>query len=234
MDIISKINKRQSELGLTDKELSEKTGINEYTLYYVKKYRQYLSKVGYYALCTVLGIPIVDYVDALLEENKALVGSPESNLEIAANFVDTDYLEKLEKELVSLKRLQDRVDSKNELINSQRKEIEQLSKELNDIKQRDIDIEKESYSRGIREGVAKVQQALKVEKEKEFQRAERQYKSDIKRLEGSIQKLEESYYNLYKYTAFDLKVDMSNFSIPRLMSVDEIHILNVEKEKRNE
>lgn len=229
MDFISKVNKRQKELGLTDKELSEKTGINEYTLYYVKKYRQYLSKVGYYALCAVLDISVVDYVDALLEENRGIVGAPESNLEIAAQYVNIEYLEKLEKELVSLKTLKDRIESKDILINSQNKEIENLTKELQYLKNTDTDIEKEAYSKGIKEGLIKIQQSMKVEKDKDFQRAERQYKSEIKKLENSLNKLEESYYNLYTYVAFQLKGNLDGFSIPLYMSLEEIHKLSILK-----
>lgn len=225
MDFISKVNAKQKELGLSDKELAEKTGINEYTLYYVKKYRQYLTKVGYYALCTVLDIKVVDYIDALIEENRGIVGPPESNMEIAAQSVDLDYLEKLEKELLSLKTLKDRVETKDNLINNQKKEISELEQKVKELKVRDTKIEKEAYSRGIKDGLVKIQQTMKVEKEKDFHRAENQYKKDIKRLENSIKKLEESYYNLYRYVAFNLQGNLEGFSIPLYMTLEEIHKL---------
>ncbi len=170
MDFISKVNEKQKELGLTDAELSKKTGINEYTLYYVKNYRQYLTKVGYYALCSVLKIKVVDYIDALLEENKGLVGSPESNLELASNFPDLDYLERLEKELVALKKLKDRIDSKDAVINSQLIEIKELKKELEELNKKNSDLEKAAYSQGVKAGLVQIQQMKRLESEKELKR----------------------------------------------------------------
>ena len=98
MDFVKLMSTVQRDKGLSDADMAKLTGISEYTYYGLKKYRVYLSKVAYFAISSVLGLPIEKntVIDDIIVENRNIVGLPESNLSIAAECVNPDYLEKME------------------------------------------------------------------------------------------------------------------------------------------
>ena len=106
MDFIKLMSAKQKQKGYSDKKMSELTGISEYSYYNLKKYRIYLSKVAYYSISSVLGLNMLsdEEINHIIEENRGIVGTPESNLNIAAECVNPEYLEKMQVELVKLKK----------------------------------------------------------------------------------------------------------------------------------
>ena len=86
MDFITLVSAKQKSKKLTDKQIAELSGIPEYCYYNLKMYRTYLTKVAYYSLSCVLDLPIDsnEKIEDILIENKNKVGTPETNLSIAA------------------------------------------------------------------------------------------------------------------------------------------------------
>ena len=95
MDFIQLIKSKQVESGLSDLEISKKSGIDEYTYYNLIKYRCYLSRVAYFTLSAIFSLPILTdlEIDEIISENKKLVGTPESNLYVAETYGDIQRIE---------------------------------------------------------------------------------------------------------------------------------------------
>jgi hypothetical protein len=133
-----------------------------------------------------------------IAENKEIVGLPESNLNIAAECVNPDYLEKMELELARLKKVSDTVDEKNKVISSQFIEIERLKKELesdwNDLNKKI----QEAYSNGVREGAAKVELMHTSANQSMMMALNEEYTEKIDKLERALHRVEKQYISLYK------------------------------------
>lgn len=230
MDFIKLVDSVQNNKGFSDSEMSKLTGISEYTYYALKKYRIYLSKVAYFSISCVLGLPIEKdtEIESILEENKKIVGLPESNLAIAAECVNPEYLEKMEVELSKLKKTLDTVDEKNKVITAQYAEIERLRKELeqgwNDLNQKI----QEAYSDGIREGAMKIEIMKTSAHESMMMDLNEEYTDKIDKLERALYKVEKQYFELYKlvynynHLSIDTVIDLSNFEKPLALIKEEI------------
>lgn len=222
MDYITLITSVQRDKNISDAEMSNLTGINEYTYYALKKYRIYLSKVAYFSISSVLGLPIGtnDEIEDILLENKEKVGSPESNLSIAAECVNPDYLEKIEKELARLKQVADVIEEKNKVISNQFVEIERLRKELESEWSNLNKKVQEAYSNGVREGASKVEIMKASESQRMLMALNEEYSETIDKLEKGLSRFEKLYNALYKavyvynQNSFDNGVDLSNFDTP--------------------
>lgn len=236
MDFIKLVDSVQSTKGYSDSEMAKLTGINEYTYYGLKKYRLYLSKVAYFSISSVLGLPIEkdSEIENILEENKKIVGSPESNLSIAAECVDPDYLEKMEKELARVKKTLDTVDEKNKVITAQYAEIEKLRKEIEqgwtDLNQKI----QEAYSNGVREGAAKIEIMRASANQKMIMDLNEEYTDKIDKLEKALYRVEKQYCELYKvvnnynHTSFGSGIDLTNFEKPLALIKEEIGMVITE------
>ena len=222
MDYITLITSVQRDKNISDSEMSKLTGISEYTYYALKKYRVYLSKVAYFSINSVLGLPIVtnDEIEELLQENREKVGSPESNLSIAAECVNPEYLEKLEKELTRLKKIADTVEEKNKVISNQFIEIERLQKELESEWSNLNKKVQEAYSNGVKEGASKVEIMKSSESQRMMMALNEEYTETIEKLEKGLARFEKLYNSLYKavylynQNSFDNGVDLSYFEMP--------------------
>lgn len=201
MDFITLITAKQKDKKYTDKQMSDLTGINEYTYYGLKKYRLYLSKVAYYAICGVLELPILenDQIEKILKENHQIVGSPEVNMSIAAEFANPVYVENLELELSKLKATLDNIDEKNKVINNQYLEIDKLRKELVE-KEKGLKHEiQQAYSDGVKEGKTKIENMKNASNQQMINMLNEEYTSQIDKLEKALKKSENQYISLYKY-----------------------------------
>ena len=200
MDFVKLMSTVQRDKGLSDADMAKLTGISEYTYYGLKKYRVYLSKVAYFAISSVLGLPIEKntVIDDIIVENRNIVGLPESNLSIAAECVNPDYLEKMELELARLKKVSDTIDDKNKVISSQFIEIERLKKELEsdwaDLNQKI----QEAYSNGVREGASKVELMRASANQSMMMALNEEYTEKIDKLERALHRVEKQYIALYK------------------------------------
>ena len=236
MDFIKLIDSVQSNKGYSDADMAKLTGISEYSYYSLKKYRIYLSKVAYFSISSVLGLPIVNdsEIESILEENREIVGTPESNLNIAAECVNPEYLEKMENELARVKKTLDTIDEKNKVITAQYSEIANLRKEIEqgwtDLNQKI----QEAYSNGVREGAAKIEIMRASAHQKMIMDLNEEYTDKIDKLEKALYKAEKQYFELYKlvynynHTSFGSGVDLSNFEKPLALIKEEIGMVVTE------
>ena len=227
MDFIKLMSAKQKQKGYSDKKMSELTGISEYSYYNLKKYRIYLSKVAYYSISSVLGLNMLsdEEINHIIEENRGIVGTPESNLNIAAECVNPEYLEKMQVELVKLKKTLDKVDEKNKVINSQYIEIEKLKKdlEINTLKiQEDI---KKAYSDGVKEGSEKVKNMKSANQQLFIDSLNREYTDKISKLEFALHKIEKQYAYLYRSVEESIKTNV----MPNLNNIEKPILLQKEK-----
>lgn len=227
MDFIKLMSAKQKQKGYSDKKMSELTGISEYSYYNLKKYRIYLSKVAYYSISSVLGLNMLsdEEINHIIEENRGIVGTPESNLNIAAECVNPEYLEKMQVELVKLKKTLDKVDEKNKVINSQYIEIEKLKKdlEINTLKiQEDI---KKAYSDGVKEGSEKVKNMKSANQQLFIDSLNREYTDKISKLESALHKIEKQYAYLYRSVEESIKTNV----MPNLDNIEKPLLLQKEK-----
>lgn len=228
MDFVHLIASKQLEKGLTDLEVSIKTGINEYTYYNLKKYRIYLSRVAYYALSCVFSLNILSDkdIDGVLEENRKIVGNPESNLSIAAECVNPETLERLELELNKLKRTLDTVDEKNKVINKLYSEIDLLKKELLSIQADITERVKQAFSDGVIEGSKKIE-SMKMSNNQQFINSlNAEYTEKINKLELALKKVDLVYTRLYKEVQIarqnNVVADIHGFDKPLLLMKEEM------------
>jgi hypothetical protein len=233
MDYIKLVSAVQNEKGYSDTQMAEKTGINEYTYYNLKKYRLYLSKVGYYAISSVLGLPILsdEEIESILRENKEIVGIPETNLEIAAEYVNPEIVDKLEKELSRVKTALDNIENKNEVINIQYREIEKLKNELSS-EWKDLNQKvQEAYSKGVKEGSEKVAIMRNSSTQHLIDMMNEEYTDKIDKLEKALSKSEQQYLGLYKlmqyYALTDLSIqnNLKSFEKPLLLQKEELGLV---------
>ena len=233
MDYIKLVSAVQNEKGYSDTQMAEKTGINEYTYYNLKKYRLYLSKVGYYAISSALGLPILsdEEIESILRENKEIVGIPETNLEIAAEYVNPEIVDKLEKELSRVKTALDNIENKNEVINIQYREIEKLKNELSS-EWKDLNQKvQEAYSKGVKEGSEKVAIMRNSSTQHLIDMMNEEYTDKIDKLEKALSKSEQQYLGLYKlmqyYALTDLSIqnNLKSFEKPLLLQKEELGLV---------
>lgn len=227
-DFIEEVRFKQSELGYTDREVSELTGIPLYIYYDLKKYRTYLTRVAYFSLCCVLGIEVVshDDIDVILEQNKSKVGVPDTNLRLAAQVANPEYVMKLEKEVVALQGLKDRVDSLQDLILVLKREKEELEEKLSE-KEVDVqEIEKECYQRVSRELSDKFQRSLSNSIELEYREKIEELEDKISKRDIEIRKYENLYYNFYMSMYRDKGEKIEGYPIPKLVTSEELRELN--------
>lgn len=228
MDFIHLVASKQVEKGLSDSEVSLRTGINEYTYYNLKKYRVYLSRVAYYSLSCVFGLSILldNEIDAVLEENKRIVGHPETNLDIAAEFVNPKTVERLETELNKLKRTFDTVEEKTKVINKLYLEIDSLKKELGSIQDDIKERVKKAFSEGIIEGSKKIE-SMKISSNQQFiNTLNAEYTEKIEKLELALKKSELAYTRLYKEVEIakqnNIVANIYGFDKPLLLMKEEM------------
>lgn len=228
MDFVHLVASKQVEKGLSDSEVSLKAGINEYTYYNLKKYRIYLSRVAYYSLSCVFELPILldNEIDAVLEENKRKVGNPESNLDIAAEFVNPKTVERLETELKKLKRTLDTVDEKTKVINRLYLEIDSLKKELDNIQGDIKESVKKAFSEGVIEGSKKIE-SMKISSNQQFiNTLNAEYTEKIEKLELALKKSELAYTRLYKEVEIakqnNVVANIYGFDKPLLLMKEEM------------
>lgn len=222
MDFLTLVSAKQKEKNLSDLDISHLTGINEYTFYNLKKYRIYLSKVSYFALCGVLGIPMLSdaKIEEVLKENKEIVGLPESNLTVAAECVNPEYLEKLERELSKLKETLDTVETKNKLLKEQKDEIERLKIEIDKVNKEMVDKVREAYSNGVKESLDKISMMKSVSNQRLVDDILTEYKDKMEKVEQTLEIVNEEYYRAYSYlyelsqVLPDGKINLSSFSVP--------------------
>ena len=219
MDFIKLISAIQKDKNLSDTEVSKLSGISEYTYYNLKKYRIYLSKVGYFALCGAfkLNIENDDVIEEILNENRNIVGLPKSNLSIAAECVNPEYLEKMELELSRLKDILDRVENKDKVISLQYIEIDKLKRELED-SWKGIDKKvQDAYSQGVKESLSKFQITKDAQKDAFIMELNREYTERINKLEIALNRVKSAYDWLnkeienYNLANQDNKIKLGNF-----------------------
>ena len=233
MDFIKLVSATQKEKGLTDKEIAERTGINEYTYYNLKKYRLYLSKVAYFSLSCVLDLPILSdkEINSILVENQGIVGIPETNLDIAAEYVNPKQVERLEKELSRVKDSLDKMDAKNSVINAQFLEIEKLKKDLSS-EWKDLNLKiQEAYSKGVKDGANKVEIMKSSASQHLIDIMNEEYTDKINKLEKALSKVENQYMRLYKVVQFfninnpEYALDLSIFEKPLALQKEELGLI---------
>lgn len=225
MDFIHLVKSKQVEKGLSDMEVSKKSGIDEYTYYNLVKYRGYLTRVAYFTLSSIFGLPILSdsEIDDILEENKKLVGTPETNLYVAENFPDIERVELLEKELARLKESHESINQKNIVINKQYKEIELLKKEIDKLKLDIDDKVRNAYSEGITEGLSKIGNMQNAHNNSLIEALNEEYTEKIEKLELALKKLELAYTNLYREVAANNLIEnIDSFEKPLLLSKEEL------------
>lgn len=225
MDFIQLIKSKQVESGLSDLEISKKSGIDEYTYYNLIKYRCYLSRVAYFTLSAIFSLPILTdlEIDEIISENKKLVGTPETNLYVAETYGDIQRIELLEKELARLKGSHESISQKNIVINSQYKEIEKLKKEIDKLKSEIDEKVRDAYSNGITDGMSKIGNMQTAHNNLLIDALNEEYTEKIDKLELALKKLELSYTNLYREVLANNLVDnIGNFEKPLLLSKEEL------------
>lgn len=220
MDFISIIKLNQERKGLTDAEVCNFTGISEYSYYDLTRYKMYLTRVAYFALCAVFELPILESkeIDALLAENKELVGNPSTNLTIAAETINPDYLTKLEKELNSLKVMSDNADRKNKVIQKLEAEIAEVVNTLSEKEKQLNEKIQEAYSDGIRDAMVKIPVMQEASNQTFINLLNEEYTEKIDKLENALSTAKKKYSELYKYVkayvdrdVIGEKLDISSF-----------------------
>lgn len=200
MDFLTLVSAKQKDKKLSDLDVSRLSGIDEYTYYNLKKYRVYLSKVAYFSLCSVLGIPVLSdaKVEDVLKENREIVGLPESNLSIAAECVNPEYLAKMENELAKLKDTVDTAKVKDEVIKKQSVEIDGLKREIEGLKKKSVEESKVAYQEGIKQSIGV--EVMKTAESQHFNDLMKlEYEGLLEKAEKARKETEEDYYRLYKY-----------------------------------
>lgn len=223
MDFIERIKNRQEQLNLTDLEISKRTGIAEYTYYDLKQYKMYLTKVAYFSLCCVLDMPILEdsEIEDILLENRNLVGTPSTNLTVAAETVNPDYLDKLEKELESLKIENKNVKNKDKVIEDLESKLYTVLKEIREKEDSLNQKIQQAYSDGVREAMTKIPLMQQANSNQMIVALNEEYSVEINRLKEMLKKSRQEYKDLYNYIAGYLernvigeKLSISKFEIP--------------------
>lgn len=209
MDFITLVSAKQKSKKLTDKQIAELSGIPEYCYYNLKMYRTYLTKVAYYSLSCVLDLPIDsnEKIEDILIENKNKVGTPETNLSIAAEYVNPDNYEKALKELARLKKTVDNMKQNSEVVNKLQSEISSLTKKLEKLEKDVSEKVKQAYSQGVSESFDKIANMKTANNQIVIDNIVEEYEGKLSRIERSLKKLETQYVRLYKMVSdFNLKM----------------------------
>lgn len=209
MDIVKKIKETMTTNSISLEKLSKLCGIDEYTLYYVLNYRQYISRVGVIVLTSVLNVDLnYEDIDLILLENKRIVGLPDTNMEIAANYVSIDYVEKLERELKNLIPKIEQLDNKNLVIASLRNELDTIINKYNAL-HLEIDLkEKSAYSKGVFD-TSKKYDILYKDKEKEISNIVKdKYLEVEQQLRLEIREVSKKYTDLKNFILNDYKLPL--------------------------
>lgn len=209
MDFITLVSAKQKSKKLTDKQIAELSGIPEYCYYNLKMYRTYLTKVAYYSLSCVLDLPIDsnEKIEDILIENKNKVGTPETNLSIAAEYVNPDNYEKALKELARLKKTVDNMKQNSEVVNKLQSEISSLTKKLEKLEKDVSDKVKQAYSQGVSESFDKIANMKTANNQIVIDNIVEEYEGKLSRIDRSLKKLETQYVRLYKMVSdFNLKM----------------------------
>ena len=219
MDFITLVSAKQKSKKLSDKQISELSGIPEYCYYNLKMYRTYLTKVAYYSLSCVLELPIDsnEKIDEILIENKNKVGTPETNLSIAAEYVNPEKYEKTMKELARLKKTVDNMKQNSELVNKLQIEIDILTKKL-EKKDKEISEEiKKAYSQGVAESFDKISNMKMANNQIVIDNIVEEYEGKLSRIDRSLKKIESQYVRLYKLVSdFNLKMGEDIISLKEI------------------
>lgn len=209
MDFITLVSAKQKSKKLTDKQIAELSGIPEYCYYNLKMYRTYLTKVAYYSLSCVLDLPIDsnEKIEDILIENKNKVGTPETNLSIAAEYVNPDNYEKALKELARLKKTVDNMKQNSEVVNKLQSEISSLTKKLEKLDKDVSEKVKQAYSQGVSESFDKIANMKTANNQIVIDNIVEEYEGKLSRIDRSLKKLETQYVRLYKMVSdFNLKM----------------------------
>lgn len=209
MDFITLVSAKQKSKKLTDKQIAELSGIPEYCYYNLKMYRTYLTKVAYYSLSCVLDLPIDsnEKIEDILIENKNKVGTPETNLSIAAEYVNPNNYEKALKELARLKKTVDNMKQNSEVVNKLQSEISSLTKKLEKLDKDVSEKVKQAYSQGVSESFDKIANMKTANNQIVIDNIVEEYEGKLSRIERSLKKLETQYVRLYKMVSdFNLKM----------------------------
>ena len=232
MDYIKLVSAIQKDKGMTDAEVAEYSGISEYGYYALKKYRMYLTKVAYFSLNAVFGLENrFSELDEILMENKQKVGTPETNLQIAAEYVNPEKLGKLEKELAKCKKTLDSVKVKDALIEKQSMQIDKINRDLENSWKESKEKVKDAYSEGIRKGLSQIRMMKEANNQHMVDLLNEEYKDKIGKLEVSLDEVNKKYAGLYKVvehynkTAFDGGVDLEKFDKPLELRKEEIGMI---------
>lgn len=229
MDFIQTVKSVQEQKNISDKEVCDRAGIGEYVFYNLMNYRTYLTRVAYFSLSCVLGLKILSdiEIDELLEDNKSIVGSPESNLYVAAECADFDRVEVLEKELALLKNNATGIDAKNKVINGLFVDIDKLKKELKTVKDESELKIQDAYSKGIKDGSSKVVNMQSAQSQMMIDALNEEYMERIGKLETALKKSEYTLSVLYKeIEAINqdgiVEIDLSNTYKPMVLQKEEL------------
>ena len=229
-DFIVEVNKKQQLKGFTDSFISKETGIPEYIYYDLKKYRTYLTRVAYYSLCVVLDLDIEDSetIDYIIELNKTIVGSPDTNLKLAAQSVNPEYVDKLEKEVKSLQILRDRLITTYDLVKALKDEIKELEKKNKDSVLLNKEEQKKKQQDIARELGLKMSKSLRTGLEKSYDDKINELTELLKKKDIEIKKCYELYYIMYMEVLKGKEIDIDEYPLPHNMKKED-HLLLYEK-----
>ena len=223
MNFIDIVKNKQEKFSIPDSEVCKRSGISEYTFYDLKRYKLYLTRVAYFSLCAVLDIPVLDDdgIEDILAENRKLVGSPSSNLTIAAEYVDPNYLEKIEKELKELKLSSENIENKDKVIQELQMKLNKILRQLKE-KEDSLNAQiQQAYSDGIKEGLEKIPIMQQANNQQFVELLKEEYSEQIERLEDALRLSRKQYAALYNYVAGYLernvigeRLSIERFSIP--------------------
>lgn len=228
INFLEEVELKQLELGYTDKEVAELTGIPLYIYYDLKKYRTYLTKLSYFSLCSVLGIKVGsnDEIEGILEENRYDVGNPNTNLKLAAQVANPEYVMKLEKEVVALQGLKDRVESIQDLVIVLKREREELKQEIINNEKEKVEKEKEHYQKVTRELSDKFQRSLANSMEREYREKIEDLEDKIEKRDIEINRYETLYYRFYMDMFKEKGKKLEDYPIPKLATSSEMREIN--------
>lgn len=238
MDFISIVKKEQKKKGLTNKDVSEKLGIMEIEYDYLLDYRKPLTKLLYFGLCSIFGIPVTDVTDVtdIICENKTLVGVTDNFLSDTQGYFDYEYVSKLQNELMRLKGSDKRVEDKQVVINQLLIEKSELEKKLKELQEETRKKVQESYIKGMNDWREKAP-LVQLSQERGIQREiEREYISKIDRLEAELKECQDNYlliYNFLQELSMGIslsEINMDRFSKPKKIEKLEDKIDNKLKE----